>query len=332
MNPFADFKPFMKLIFFLAKERPDILQCVSIKPVIYGSTAGAVVGLKRIVCLVNGLGYAFEGKNVKGNIIQYIAKALYRNALALPGIRVIFQNPDDRDFFVESKLVDAQKTLLIRGSGVNMQKFAPSPQPNNPIPVVLYVGRLLWSKGIRELIEATKILKSENIAFTLKVVGAPDEKNPEAVPREYLEKLHQEGLIEWLGRQTDMPKFYREADIICLPTQYKEGLPLTLLEAASIGRALIATDVPGCREIVRNGENGILVKPKDIESLRQALATLILDAELLKKYGFRSTEIVQSEFSAEIIQKQLVKVYESLLFDSMPSLDNTRPCTTTSIV
>ena len=313
MNPFADFKPFIKLVFFLAKERPDILQCVSIKPVIYGSTAGAIVGLKRIVCLVNGLGYAFEGKNVKGNIVQFIAKALYRNALALPGIRVIFQNPDDRDFFVESKLVDAGKTLLIRGSGVNMQKFAPSSQPNNPTPVVLYVGRLLWSKGIRELIEATRTLKNENIAFTLKVVGAPDEKNPKAVPRDYLEKLHQEGLIEWLGRQTDMPKFYKEADIVVLPTQYREGLPLTLLEASSTGRAIIATDAPGCREVIRDHVNGFKIPSKDAVALTNAMRTLILDPELRKQYGGAGSEIVRKEFSSDIVQKQLVNLYENLL-------------------
>ena len=325
INPLADLIPFIKLVIFLSNQRPDILQCVSIKPVLYGATAGSIVGIKRIVCLVNGLGYAFDGKGFKGKAIKIIASNLYKNALAIPGIRVIFQNPDDQSYFVENNFVEKSKTILIRGSGVDMQKFKPTPSPQNEVPIVLFVGRLLWNKGVRELVEASKQLKQE-IKFRLIVVGSPDERNPEAVPVNYLKELHSLGIIEWVGRQTDMPNFYRQADIICLPTQYKEGLPLTLLEAASIGRPLIATDVPGCREIVRNGENGYLVQPKEVESLRKVLKILINDAELRDKYGKKSSEIVQNEFSSEIIQKQLIEVYETLLNDSMHLNNNVQPC------
>lgn len=315
LNPVSDFSAFIKLVFFLARVRPDILQNVSIKPVIYGSTAGTIVGLKRIVCLVNGLGYAFEAKGLKGKIVLSVAKALYRNALALPGVRVIFQNPDDRDYFVAERLVDAPKTVLIRGSGVNMVKFKPSPQPQNSKPVVLFVGRLLWSKGIQNLVDAAKMLKKENIEFSLKIVGHPDERNPEAVPKKVLEDLHADGIIDWLGRQSDMPRFYREADIVVLPTTYREGLPLTLLEAASTGRALVATDVPGCREVVRNGVNGFLVEPKNSLELMKALKTLILDPGLRKNMGEASTQIVMDEFSAEQVQNQLILLYHSLYPD-----------------
>jgi glycosyltransferase involved in cell wall biosynthesis len=330
VNPFADFIPFFKLILFLSKERPDILQCVSIKPVLYGATAGTIVGLKSIVCLINGLGYAFDGTDFKGKLIKKIAIALYRNALALPGIRVIFQNPDDQEYFISNRLVDKHKTILIRGSGVNIKKFEPTPLPLNESPVILFVGRLLWNKGIRELVEAVKELK-QYLKFRLVIVGAPDERNPAAVPSSYLEELHRTEVIDWVGRQSDMPKFYRGADIICLPTQYKEGIPLTLLEAASTGRPLIATDVPGCREIVRPNENGILVEPKNIESLKLALEKLLKDADLRKQFGQRSSEIVAQEFSAEIIQGQLVSVYESLLNDLSPPNDNLIPCSTTSL-
>jgi glycosyltransferase involved in cell wall biosynthesis len=332
LNPFADFKPFLKLIFFLAKQRPDILQCVSIKPVLYGATAGTIVGLKRIVCLINGMGYAFEGHDFKGKIVKRVALSLYRNALALPGIRVIFQNPDDQAYFIDNKLVDAHKTILIRGSGVNMEKFCPTPLTVNPKPIILFVGRLLWNKGLKELIEAARVLKAENLEFTLKIVGAPDKRNPEAVPESYLKDLHQEGIVDWVGRQSDMPKFYRESDIVCLPTQYKEGLPLTLLEAASTGRALVATDVAGCREIVRTGINGFLVPPKTTIELTDALRVLVLDPELRKTFGMESSRIVKEEFSAEIIQEQLVSVYESLLNDSSHSDNNSTQCLTTSLV
>jgi glycosyltransferase involved in cell wall biosynthesis len=316
LNPFADFLPFCRLVFFLAKERPDILQCVSIKPVIYGATAGTIVGLRRIVCLVNGLGYAFEGRSHKGKIVRFVAKSLYRNALAMPGVRVIFQNPDDQNYFIDSGIVDKEKTLLIRGSGVNMEKFYPTPLPENGNPVFLFVGRLLWSKGIRELVEAALKLKEEGLQFTLRIVGAPDERNPEAVPLSYLKEYHDRGVIEWLGRQTDMPKFYRESDIITLPTAYREGLPLTLLEAASTGRPLISTDMPGCREIVRDGENGFLVPPQDANALADAMRKLIQNPELRKKFGEASAEIVRLEFSSQIVQQKLLNVYEGLLSDS----------------
>lgn len=315
LNPFADFIPFIRLVFFLAKERPDILQCVSIKPVIYGATAGTIVGLKRIVCLINGLGYAFEGNGIKGNIVLFLAKILYQNALSMPGVRVIFQNPDDQSYFIKKGLVDAEKTLLIRGSGVDMEKFRPTPLAENKSTIILFVARLLWSKGIRELFEAAKILKSEGLSFELKIVGSPDERNPEAVPESYLKEFHNKGIVNWVGRQTDMPKFYREADIVVLPTEYREGLPLTLLEAASTGRSLVTTNMPGCREIARDGINGFLVPIRDSRALADALRKLITNPELLKKFGLASSEIVSTEFSSSIVQQQLLKVYELLLND-----------------
>lgn len=312
LNPIADFSAFIKLTLFLAKLRPDILHNVSIKPVIYGSTAGTIVGLNRIVSLINGLGYAFEAKGIKGKIVLQIAKALYRNALALPGVRVIFQNPDDRNYFIENKLVDADKTVLIRGSGVNTKKFPYSPQLNHEKPVVLYVGRLLRSKGIDDLIEAAKILKREHIDFIVRVVGQPDERNPEALSKGYLEELQNQGIVELMGRQSDMPKFYREADLVVLPQQNREGLPLTLLEASSSGRAIVATDVPGCREVVRDGINGLKVPPKNPNELAKAIKLLILNPDLLKKYGEEGSRIVEAEFSAEIVQDKLIHLYKSL--------------------
>lgn len=313
LNPFADLIPFIRLVFFLAKEKPDILNCVSIKPGIYGAIAGNLVGLKRIVCLVNGRGYAFEGNNFKGKIIKSIAKLLYKIAFLSRGVRVIFQNPEDREYFVANKLVNAEKALIIRGSGVNMEKFKPTPQPENPKPVILFVGRLLWSKGIRELVTAAKALKADGLEFTLQIIGVPDARNPESVPEEYLKENQEKGVLEWLGRQSDMPHFYRQADVLALPTVYNEGLPLTLLEAASTGRTLVTVDAPGCREIVRHNENGFLIPPHGVNELTQHLRILITNPELRKKFGENSTRIVQEEFSAEIVQKQIIKVYESLM-------------------
>ncbi len=317
LNPFADAAAFVRLVFFLARLRPDLLHNVSIKPVIYGSTAGTVVGLPRIVNLVNGLGYAFERRGLKGEVVHAVAVSLYRNALALPGVRVIFQNPDDRAYFVDHHMVEEHKTVMIRGSGVDMQKFAPTPMPENPVPVVLFVGRLLWSKGLQHLVDAGKKLREEGLDFRLVMVGEPDERNPEAVSPEVLKKWNAKGWVEWVGRQSDMPKFYRAADIVCLPTVYREGLPLTLLEAASIGRPLVSTDIPGCREVVRNGMNGILVRPADVDDLASALRTLLTNPQLRQRYGEASSAMVAAEFSSEHVGRQLTELYESLFDDAL---------------
>jgi len=330
LNPLADFKAFIKLVFFLAKERPDILHNVSIKPVIYGATAGSIVGLKRIVCLINGLGYAFEAKTFKGKLVLYVAKALYKNALALPGVRVIFQNPDDREYFIKENLVEEHKTILIRGSGVNTKKFYPTPQPQNLKPVVLFVGRLLRSKGVEDLISAARILKNEKIDFDLQFVGEPDERNPESLSWTDLKKIEDEGLCKLLGRQNDMPHFYREADIVVLPQQNREGLPLTLLEASSSARSIVTTDVPGCREVVLDQVNGLKVPPMNPEKLANAIRILIENPQMRERFGRSGAEIVQKEFSANIIEAQLVKVYESLLNDSVPLNDNQVLCPATS--
>lgn len=318
LNPLADVVAFLRLVFFLARLRPDILQNVSIKPVVYGSTAATIVGIRRVVNLVNGMGYAFDKKGLKGTVVYYIAVALYRNALAMPGIRVIFQNPTDRQYFIEHKLVDEHKTLLIRGSGVDMLKFKPSELPHTQVPTVLFVARLLWTKGIRELIGAATQVRADGHDFRLMIVGEPDDRNPDTVPRDVLEKWHKDGVIEWVGRQTDMPSFYLRADVVCLPSKYREGLPLTLLEAASMGRPLIATDIPGCREAVISGVNGILVPPGEVAPLADALTKLISSRPLREQYGRASSRLVETEFSSFHVKRQLLAVYDSLFDDALP--------------
>jgi glycosyltransferase involved in cell wall biosynthesis len=312
LNPIADFGSFVRLIFLLAKLRPDILHNVSIKPVIYGSTAGTIVGLKHIVNLVNGLGYAFSRKGLKGELVHFAAVLMYRNALALPGLRVIFQNPDNRQYFLDNKLVDVEKTVLIRGSGVDMQKFIKTPLPQTEVPTILYVGRLLWSKGIRELVKAAEILRERKVPFNLVIVGEPDELNPESANPAVIKEWEDKGLLKWMGRQTDMPKFYQEASIVCLPS-YGEGLPLTMLEAAATGRALVTTNVPGCREVVQQGKNGFLVSVQNSEELANALEKLLKDKKLREDFGEASHRMVKEEFSSQIVEEKLLTVYSSLL-------------------
>ncbi len=311
LNPIADIFAFTRLVFFMARLRPWLLHNVSIKPVLYGSLAAGIVGIPRTVNLVNGLGYAFERRGLKGKIISLIATIFYRNAMAFPGLKVIFQNPDDRQQFLDERLIDENKTLVIRGSGVDTSKFYASPQPNNPAPEVLFVGRLLKAKGLEHLVEASKILREKGIIFKIIVVGEPDERNPDTITQQQVSSWEEEGLIEWKGRQNDMPPIYRNADIVCLPSYYREGLPLTLLEAASSARPLVTTNNPGCREAVTDGITGFLVPIKDPQKLSEALEKLLLYPALRQKMGEAGRSKVEAEFSGEHVKRQLLAVYRS---------------------
>jgi glycosyltransferase involved in cell wall biosynthesis len=311
LNPIKDMIKMIYLYKLLKRLKPDILQCVSVKPSIYGAITGQISGLKKIYCLINGLGYAFEKSDFKSSLVNKIVKILYRIALYPSSIKVIFQNPDDQNDFIREGLVEARKTHLIKGSGVNMQIFKPSDFSKNERPIVLFAGRLLWSKGLGTLIKAAQVLQNKNISFSLIIVGNPDFKNPQSISEDFLKNAENENLIQLMGYQQDMYQFYKMADIVVLPTEYREGLPLTLLEAASCGRSLIATDVPGCREIVRNGVNGFLIPPRDVNSLADAMEKLILSEDMRHKFGKASTEIVKNEFSSEIIQNKLNSLYKS---------------------
>lgn len=309
INPIADLKSLIQLGQLLLTLRPDILHNVSIKSVIYGSLMSRFTSVPRVINLVNGLGYAFEPRDFKAKALNIIAKFLYSISLRRKRLIVIFQNPDDQKFFIEKKLIKPNKSRLIRGSGVDTKKFAFTPAPETTKPSVLFVGRLLWSKGIGDLVEATRILKKKGLSFTLLVIGSTDPSNPGKISDETIEAWEREGLLIWKKRQRDMPSFYAQASIVCLPSTVREGLPLTMLEAASVGRPLVGTDIPGTREIVRDQENGFLVPPGQPAKLAEALEKLILSSKLRTEFGKVSVEIVKKEFSSEHVQRQLKEVY-----------------------
>ncbi len=183
------------------------------------------------------------------------ALAAYRVALSGQQTRVIFQNPDDRALFVSRSVVPIDRTVLIRGSGVDVSQFVPSSEQSG-LPIVLLASRLLWDKGVGELVEASRRLKKDGIACRVVLVGVPDPGNPKAIPVSLLERWQAEGVVEWWGLRNDMPEVLKAASIVVLPS-YREGIPKILLEAAASGRPIVTTDTPGCREIVRHGENGL---------------------------------------------------------------------------
>jgi glycosyltransferase involved in cell wall biosynthesis len=218
--------------------------------------------------------------------------------------------------FVERHLVPAGRAVLIRGSGVDVRAFSPSEEPEG-VPVVLLASRLLWDKGVREFVEAARKLRGRGQACRFVLVGVPDKENPEAVPEATLRAWSAEGIVEWWGLRDDMPAVLRQAALVVLPS-YREGIPKILLEAAAGGRPIVTTDVSGCREVVRDGENGLLVPPRDASSLAEAIATLLRDRSLRERMGRRGREIAVSEFSEEVVIAATLSVYRDALGSDWP--------------
>jgi glycosyltransferase involved in cell wall biosynthesis len=302
-NPLSELATIFRLWQVLSHEKPDLLHNFTIKPVLYGSFAARLFGVRRIVNAVPGLGIAFSEEQ---SFLRLIVSTLYR--LSLGGTSVIFQNPDDLNVFVQNKLISTSQAHLIPGSGVDVEVFRPAPEPDGD-PVVLLAGRLLRSKGLAEFVEAAKRLRRDGVRARFVIVGEPYPDNPDSIQPGELVDMQNEGSIEYWGWRDDMAEVIPQASIICLPTRYKEGLPRLLVEAGACARPIVATNIPGCRMILRNGENGLMIVPGDLSALVRSLKTLIGDPALRKKMGECGRKIVEQEFSVNGVIARTLDVY-----------------------
>jgi glycosyltransferase involved in cell wall biosynthesis len=227
---------------------------------------------------------------------------LYR--IALKNTETIFQNPDDYHYFIDAEFVSPQRCYLILGSGVDTDKFIPTPEPQNDPPVVILPSRFVAEKGIRTLVEAAKIIQKRKVPVRVVLVGKPEDDQPTSIQHNEISQWVNEGLIEWWGWHNQMEKIYPLSHIVCLPTYYMEGIPKSLIEAAASGRPLVATNVPGCREIVHDGENGFLVPVRNPKALAEAIIKLAQDPGLRKRMGEKSREIAVASYSTDkVIEK-----------------------------
>lgn len=307
----SDLRLFFRLFQIYREVRPDIVHHVTIKPVLFGGIAARFAGVPAVVAAVSGLGYIFIGRGLRARLRRVMVKCVYRMALAHRNSRVIFQNEDDRSLFLASGLVEEKNITMIKGSGVDLQVFAPTPEPPGPV-IVLLASRLLWDKGVGEFVEAAVALKREGVQATFVLVGDNRTENPSRIQTAQLEEWQRAGNVAWWGYRDDMPEVFAAAHIVCLPS-YREGLPKVLLEAAAAGRPIVTTDVPGCREVVRDGDNGLLVPARDSASLAMALRELIGNPGLRVRMGRRGRKIVEQEFSLEKIVGQTLETYTTLL-------------------
>ena len=311
MNPLSEMAVLARLAVIYRKERPDLVHHVAMKPVLYGSLAARLSGVPYVVNALAGMGYVFSSDQLMSRLLRPAIGKAFRMLLSSGRSRLILQNTDDCDLFVRKRYINEDRIRLIRGSGVDTAVFSPTPEPAG-ISLVMLTSRMLWDKGIKEFVEAARQLKTRGVEARFVLVGDSDPHNPSAIPNEQLTAWQEEGVIEWWGRRDDMPAVLAQAHIVCLPS-YREGLPKVLLEAASCGRPIIATDTPGCREVVRNGENGLLVPVRSTVELSDAIQSLIENPELRQKMGVRGREIAMNEFPVGKVVAETMMVYRELL-------------------
>jgi glycosyltransferase involved in cell wall biosynthesis len=300
----------LRLLSLYRRERPDIVHHVALKPIFFGGLALCLVGFPAQVNAVAGLGWLFTSRSCTARLLSPLIRWILARLLNAPRCRTIVQNPDDAELLTKSG-VKKSHLRMIRGAGLDTFQFSPSPELIEPVCVVL-ASRILWDKGVGEFVEAARRLKKEeSVKARFILVGDPDPDNPAAVPDAILSAWQKEKVVECWGYRDDMVTVFHAAHVVCLPS-YREGLPKVLLEAAACGRPIVTTDVPGCREVVREGENGLLVPARDAKALSDALLRLIKNPELRAEMGHRSREIVLKEFSSKKVIAQTLDLYEEL--------------------
>lgn len=313
LNPLREARLLWHITRLLRRERVDLVHGFTIKCAVYGSLAAHLAGVPARVNAVAGMGYVFTSKDAKARLLRVPVRTLLRVALGGRGSRLVLQNPDDAALFERARLVDARNVRLIAGSGVDCSRFRSLREPlSGAGPArVLLAARVLWDKGVAEFVEAARQLRREGRSVVLQLAGQPDPGNPAAVPESDLRRWQDEVLVQWLGHVDDMPALLGGVDIVVLPS-YREGLPKSLIEAAACERPLVTTDVPGCREVVRDGVDGLLVPARDATALALAIGRLLDDPAYARSLGQAARQRALERFDDRIVVRRTMLVYEEL--------------------
>lgn len=313
LNPLSDWQLEKFLTDLYRRERPAIVHHVAMKPVIYGSRAARRAGIPGVVNALGGFGFLFVSNSLKARLLRPLVSAQLRQAFATPHSSLVLQNQSARDFAISKGLAEPDQITLIKGSGVDTDHFAPSAEPNGPVTCG-FVARMLKSKGVEEIIGAAKILKAkgENIRFLM--VGDADPSNPDSLSNDQMAAWQTEGLIDWRGRLADVAPIWAESHMALLPS-WGEGLPKSLLEAASCGRPMITSNHTGCAELCRDGLDGLLIPDRDPQALADAIMALAKDPARRQQMGLSARQRIVDEFSNAVVSDQTKALYRALLED-----------------
>ncbi|MGR3600910.1 MAG: glycosyltransferase family 4 protein [Heliomarina sp.] len=294
----------------MRKTNPDVVHLITAKPIFYGGLSARLLGTPTLAALT-GMGYAFTHQTSKARALRVAISMLYRAALNQPQVHALFQNCDDLAIATESGFVRRATTSLIGGSGTDLKKITPKPQPVGP-PIVLMPCRMLRDKGVVEFVEAARLIRAQGIEAEFRLLGDPDPNNPTSLNEAMLEDWVAEGVVNWHRHTSDMDTALANCNIVALPS-YREGFPKTLIDAAAAGRAAVATDVPGCRDAVIEGVTGLLCEVRSAESLANALAPLLVDPVRVRKMGLAARTHAEAHFDIRQVERAHIQIYEDLV-------------------
>ncbi|WP_261108074.1 glycosyltransferase family 4 protein [Serratia liquefaciens] len=308
-NPFSFIYSFLKVSSLLKKINADILHCITIKPCLIGGSF-ARLNRKPIILSFVGLGRVFAENSFHIAMIRFCVLRLYNFLLKNKKCMMVFEHEHDRQKLLEMTEANPAKAYVIEGAGVDPELYDYSLETDRTTPVVLFASRLLWSKGLGDLVEVKKRLMKKGVHFELNVAGITVPTDSDAIPLEQVEQWQREGVINWLGKSSDVCKLIEASNIVALPSVYSEGIPRILLEAASVGRACIAYDVGGCQSLIIDDYSGSLVHKGDISLLEQKLEKLLLNPETRAEMGIRGRKLVEDRFSSSLIIDSTLKLYK----------------------
>lgn len=311
LNPLNDLKSIKELKTIMKDNRIDLVFPYTVKPVIYGSMAANRCKIP-VISLITGLGYAFTGLSIKAKLLQRFNETLYKLSIRKNKI-IVFQNKDDHQLFLDRKVISKQQKVdFVSGSGVNLNQFSFKEKNSSDQVSFLLVARLIEEKGIALYMEAAKILKAKYPKAEFHLIGSP-ETSPSAISEVELNQLHKDGVIVFHGKQSNIEEHLHQRDIFVLPSYYREGLPRTTLEACACGNPIITTDSVGCREAVKEGENGFLIEPQNLDALVKPMEYFITNPDQIKEMGLNSRKYAEERFDVNIINNDLVKLIKDVL-------------------
>ncbi|MEQ8398956.1 glycosyltransferase family 4 protein [Thalassobaculum sp.] len=313
LDPLADLRAISELTALCRTLSPDLVQCVALKPVLYGTLAAERAGIPVRLAWLPGLGHVFTGTSLKARLLRPGVSLLLRRVLGPAAVTPMVLNADDRSAVARLSGRPAGSVVVMPGTGVDLDRFVATPEPDGPT-VVAFVGRMLEEKGLADLLAAARLLRDRGSPVRVRLVGAPDPESPTAIPETRLRAWAAEGAIDWSGQTDDVAAVWRQAHIAVLPS-YREGLGMSVLEAAACGRPAVATDVPGCREAVDPGVTGLLVPPHDPPALASAIADLARNTEGRRAMGTAARSRVEQRFSLTAVRESLIELYEQRLVE-----------------
>jgi glycosyltransferase involved in cell wall biosynthesis len=310
-NPFIEIRNLLAMVKVFRKSQPDIIHLIALKPIVIGAIAARLYGKAQVVCAPIGMGYLFSSNDRKARFLQPVIRFMLRRILSFRNTHVIIENDEDCETLISGKFVKKSNIQVIKGAGVDLSSYIATPE-NLDTQVVTMFARVLQDKGVVVFVEAANIVHTQFPNAVFQLVGDCDPGNPTSFSEDEVRSWETARSIKWLGYRTDVPELLATSNIVCLPS-YREGLPKTLIEACAAQRAIVATDVTGCREVVSHGSNGLLVPVRNFQKLAEAISQLLLDPIQRATFAKNGRARAETEFASPIVIEQTLAVYKKVL-------------------